>query len=138
MDAIRSRLSFKPDNAREHVEWAIAAALVAATLLLGSIVVRELRFAPWRLGDAPAAPASTMPAEAVSVPMLVLAEGREIHVGELRAAALTTLGSLPLEKRAEEPAPLGTREVRAYQGVTLVFEPFERAGDSRIAAIFLQ
>jgi len=138
MDAIRSRLSLQPDHVSEHVEWAIAAALVAAALLLGSIVVRELRFAPWRLADAPAVPASTMPVEAVSVPMLVLAEGREIHVGESRAAALASLDSLRLEKRAEEPAALGTREVRAYQGVTLVFEPFERAGESRVAAIYLQ
>ena len=139
MDAIRARLSFEPDRVREHVGWAVAAALVAVTVLVGSIVVRELRFAPWdlRATSAPAI-ATVMPAEAVSVPMLVLAAGREVHVGELRASALDSLGSMRLMKRAEESAPLGTREVRAYQGVTLVFEPFERAGDSRVAAIYLQ
>ena len=139
MDATRARLSFAPDHVREHVEWAVAAALVAATVLIGSIVVRELRFAPWDLRATPAPPVATvMPAEAVSVPMLVLAAGREVRVGELRASALDSLGSMRLVKRAEESAPLGTREVRAYQGMTLVFEPFERAGDSRVAAIYLQ
>jgi len=139
MDALRARLSFEPDRVREHVGWAVAAALVAVTVLVGSIVVRELRFAPWdlRATSAPAI-ATVMPAEAISVPMLVLAAGREVHVGELRASALDSLGSMRLMKRAEESAPLGTREVRAYQGVTLVFEPFERAGDSRVAAIYLQ
>jgi hypothetical protein len=98
-----------------------------------------LRFAPWDLRATPApAVATVVPAEAVSVPMLVLAAGREVHVGELRASALDSLGSMRLVTRAEESAPLGTREVRTYQGVTLVFEPFERAGDSRVAAIYLQ
>jgi hypothetical protein len=139
MDATRARLRFEPHHVSEHVGWAVAAALVAVTLLIGSIVVRELRFAPWDPGATPApAVAPVVPAQAVSVPMLVLAGGREVHVGELRAAALDSLGSMRLVTRAEESAPLGTREVRAYQGVTLVFEPFERAGDSRVAAIYLQ
>src|SRR5438132_12550952 len=139
MDATRARLSFAPDHVHAHVEWAVATALVAATVLIGSIVVRELRFAPWDLRPTPAPAVMTVvPAEAVSVPMLVLAAGREVHVGELRASALDSLGSMRLVKRAEESAPLGPREVRAYQGVTLVFEPFERAGDSRVAAIYLQ
>jgi len=139
MDATRTRPSFEPYHVSEHVEWAVAAALVAATLFVGSIVVRELRFAPWARGSAPPPAAATVvPAEAVSVPMLVLAAGHQIRVGELRASALDSLGSLPLVKRAEERAPTGTREVRSYQGVTLVFEPFERSGDSRVAAIYLQ
>jgi hypothetical protein len=139
MDATHARLRFQLDQVAEHVNWAVAAALVVATVLVGSIVIRELRFAPWdpRTTPAPAAVA-VVPAEAVSVPMLVLAAGREIHVGELRASALDSVGSMQLVKRAEETAPLGTREVRSYQGVTLVFEPFERAGDSRVAAIYLQ
>lgn len=69
---------------------------------------------------------------------LVLAPGREVHVGEARPDAVASLGSLTLLKRTEEAGPLGAREVRAYQGVTLVFEPFERAGDPRVAAIYLQ
>jgi hypothetical protein len=139
MDATRARLGFEPDHVREHAEWAAAAALVVVAVLIGSIVVRELRFAPWDLRATPVpAVATVVPAEAVSVPMLVLAAGREVRVGELRASALDSLGSMRLVTRAEESAPLGTREIRAYQGVTLVFEPFERAGDSRVAAIYLQ
>jgi len=138
MDVTRDRLRLEPVHVGERVEWAIAAALVAATVVVGLIVIRELRFAPWDRGAPAPAVATVVPSEAVSVPMLVLAAGREVHVGELRAAALDSLASMRLVKRSEERAPLGTREVRSYQGVTLVFEPFERSGDSRVAAIYLQ
>ena len=74
----------------------------------------------------------------MSVPALVLAGGRQIHVGEARPDAVAGLGSLPLLKRTEDAGPFGAREVRAYQGMTLVFEPFERAGAPRVAAIYLQ
>ena len=50
----------------------------------------------------------------------------------------TAARALAFDKFLEEQGPLGVREVRAYQGVTLVFEPFERAGDPRVAAIYLQ
>jgi len=41
-----------------------------------------------------------------------------------------------------ERGPIGTREIRSYQlGGTrfiMVFEPFERQGEPRVAAIYLQ
>lgn len=139
MDATRARLSFEEHHVSARVEWAIATAILAVAVLVAALLVRELRVAPWALDRTPESPAATvMPREAVSVPVLVLAAGREVHVGEARADAVASLGSLTLLKRTEEPGRLGAREVRSYQGVTLVLEPFERAGDPRVAAIYLQ
>ncbi len=139
MDATRARLSFDSGHYSGHFEWAASAMLIAATLLVASLVVRELRFAP-RLQAGPREPdaATVVPPEAVSVPTLVLSAGSVIHVGEARTAAAASLTALTLVKRTEERGPLGAREVLSYQGFTLVFEPFERLGEPRIAAIFLQ
>jgi hypothetical protein len=135
----RRRLRFDQDHVSGHVEWAIDAAILMVAVLVGVLLVRELRFAPWAFDSATTTAASTdVPREAVSVPTLVLAAGREVYVGEARDAAVASLGSLTLLRRTEEPGPLGAREVRSYQGVTLVLEPFERAGNLRVAAIYLQ
>src|SRR5205814_4609408 len=74
MDATRARFSFERDRVSDHVEWAVAAAILAVAVLLGSLLVRELRFAPWS-SDSPAQPAVSpvMPREAMSVPALMLA-----------------------------------------------------------------
>jgi hypothetical protein len=126
------------DHLAEHLQWAATAAVVAMAIVLVSLIVRELRFASSFGATSDAAGATVLPREAVSVPTLVLAEGRHVRVGESRSDALAQLASLKLLKRIDEAGPLGAREVRSYQGVTLVFEPFERAGDPRVAAIYLQ
>jgi hypothetical protein len=79
-----------------------------------------------------------VPPEAVSVPTLVLGAGSVIHVGEARTAAAASLTAVTLVKRTEERGPLGAREVPSDQGFTLVFEPFERQGEARVAASYLQ
>jgi hypothetical protein len=139
MEATRPRPSLSGD-------WFIAAGLLAATLLVGVLVVRELRGAPRAAAAAaePATPANmAVPADAVSVPTLLLGAGNEIRVGDARAEALARLdASVTLVSQAEERGPLGMREVRAYQlsgtKFILVFEPFERRGAPRVAAIYLQ
>ncbi|HYS24088.1 MAG TPA: hypothetical protein VEP46_00755 [Vicinamibacterales bacterium] len=80
MDATRARLSFDSGHYSGHFEWAASAVLIAATLLVASLVVRELRFAP-RLQAGPREPdaATVVPPEAVSVPTLVLSAGSVIH-----------------------------------------------------------
>ena len=127
-------------------DWLIAAALLGATFLVGVLVVRELRVAP-RAAAATTEPVSatsvSVPSDAVSVPTLLLGAGNEIRVGDARADALARLGAaVTLVKQAEERGPLGAREVRAYQlagtKFILVFEPFERRGAPRVAAIYLQ
>lgn len=139
MEATRPRPSVSGD-------WFIAAVLLAATLLVGVLVVRELRVAP-RAVPIAAEPASTVsvsvPSDAVSVPTLMLGAGNEIRVGDARGDALARLGAaVTLVNQAEDHGPLGVREVRAYQlagtKFILVFEPFERRGAPRVAAIYLQ
>ena len=139
MEATRPRPSLSGD-------WFIAAALLAATLLVGVLVVRELRGAPRAVAGAPepTTPANVaVPLDAVSVPTLLLGAGNEIRVGDPRAEALARLdASVTLVSQAEERGPLGMREVRTYQlsgtKFILVFEPFERRGAPRVAAIYLQ
>jgi len=139
MEATRQRPSVSGD-------WFIAAVLLAATLLVGVLVVRELRVAPRAvpLATEPAStPSVSVPSDAVSVPTLMLGAGNEIRVGDARADALARLdASVTLVTQAEERGPLGVREIRAYQlagtKFILVFEPFERRGAPRVAAIYLQ
>ena len=111
MATLRSRLSFGRDRVTgQAAAWAINAAILMIAVLVGVVVVRELRFAPWAFDSTPPPAASTVvPREAVSVPTLVLAAGREVHVGEARADAVASLGSLTLLRRTEEPGPLGAR-----------------------------
>jgi hypothetical protein len=137
MEATRPRPSISGD-------WFIAAALLAATLLVGVLVVRELRVAPRAGGAEPVTTVNVaVPPDAVSVPTLMLGAGNEIRVGDARGEALARLdASVTLVRQAEEQGPLGVREVRAYQlagtKFILVFEPFERRGAPRVAAIYLQ
>ena len=139
IDATRARLSFTG-------EWLTAGLFLVATCVVGLLVVRELRVAPQTFASATGSPettaAPTVPAEAVSVPTLMLG-AREIRVGD---SARTTLDhmdrSIALVKQADERGPLGPRQIRSYQlagtNFILVLEPFERAGEPRVAAIYLQ
>jgi hypothetical protein len=141
MEVTRTRPSLSGD-------WLIAAALLGATILVAALVVRELRNVPRATAAAAAAESASagsvsMPADAVSVPTLMLGAGNDIRVGDARDAALAHLDkTVTLLKQSEERGPLGAREIRAYQlagtKFILVFEPFERRGAPRLAAIYLQ
>src|SRR5689334_18906400 len=93
MDVVRTRVG-------SAVEWVVAAAFLLATLAVGSLVLRELRAAASAGPDSPnpavstaaaALPASLGP-KAVSVPLLILAEGRELHVGDSAGRVADVLG----------------------------------------------
>lgn len=138
-EATRTRLSFTG-------EWLTAALFLAATLVVVVLVVRELRTTPQGVaasGAPEAAPtATTVPSDAVSVPTLMLGT-KEIRVGDLEADALARLDAqVRLVKQSTERGPLGERSIRSYQlsgtSFILVFEPFERRGAPRLAAIYLQ
>jgi hypothetical protein len=139
IDAPRPRVSFT-------AEWITAVAFLAGTLLVGLLVVRELRVAPSATASASeptTSPATAVPADAVSVPTLMLGGDQEIKVGDRAADALAHLGpAVTLVKTVEERGPIGAREIRSYQlagtSFILVFEPFERRGEIRVAAIYLQ
>jgi hypothetical protein len=137
MDATRARLSFEHDHFAEHLHPPAVTVLVVLALIVVSLLVREIRFAPRALTTSTAA-ASGAPAEVVSVATLVLAADRQIRVGDAKADTIARLASQTLVSRTEESGPFGAREIRAYAGFTLVFEPFERDGGPRVAAIYVQ
>src|SRR5215467_4593165 len=121
MDATRTRLSFPADHAWDYVHRAVIAAAVVFVAIVFALFVRELRVA--RSIAAAAEPASAAE-EVVSVPALVLSPGREIRVGDAKQDTLANVSAQTLVKRTEERGALGVREVRAYAGFTVVFEPF--------------
>jgi hypothetical protein len=141
MDAVRLRLA-------PVVEWLVAAAFLCGTIAVASLVVRELR-TPERLSaSTPAArtvvasiPAS-VPPRAVSVPVLPFLDGKEIRVGETAAAVAARLGRAAESGRQfVDRGTLGERLTRFYEYAgskfIVVFEPFERDGEVRVAAIYL-
>jgi hypothetical protein len=131
------------------VEWAIAVAFLAATVAVGSLIVREMRVAPAAGAaaavmstSAPAPLPAAVPERAVSIPALPLADGGEIKVGETLSLVSRRLGRAAESGRQEvDRGALGERLTRFYdhEGVRfiLVFEPFERKGEPRVAAIYL-
>ncbi len=131
------------------LEWIVAAGVVATVATLGSIVAREIRtvnpVTPVIAGESlpdPPVPAG-VPSRAVSVPMLLLPEGRAVRVGDrLDAIDVRLAGASEIRPPAVESAAAGERMTRFYEYAgtrfVLVFEPFERKGAPRIAAIYLQ
>jgi hypothetical protein len=104
-------------------EWIVAAVFLLATLSVGSLILRELRPAPVVRAAPPVRPVistipATVPARAVSVPVLPFLDGKDVDRGSF-----------------------GERLTRFYEyggsRFILVFEPFERNGESRVAAIYL-
>jgi hypothetical protein len=129
------------------VEWAIAVAFLAATFAVGSLVLRELRAEPAATAaplasSMPLALPASVPERAVSIQALPLADGAQIKVGETLSVVSARLGRAAESGRQDvDRGALGERLTRfyEYEGVRfiLVFEPFERNGEPRVAAIYL-
>jgi hypothetical protein len=145
MDAVHlpGRIRFAP-----VVEWMIAAGFLVATVAVASLVVRELRGPGRVLAETPAARAlvaatpAAVPPRAVSVPILPFLDGKEIRVGQTAAVVATTLGRAAETGRQEvDRGTLGERLTRFYEYAgskfIVVFEPFERNGEPRVASIYL-
>jgi hypothetical protein len=137
-DATRTRLSVTG-------EFLVAAAFLIATVVIGALVVRELRVAPRAFGGPDQSPPTSelVPPEAVSVPALMLGEANRITVGDRVEEAVARLGTgVKLVGRSVSQSVLGPREIRSYDlsgtKFILVLEPFERRGEPRVAAIYLQ
>jgi hypothetical protein len=145
MDALRVRPRFR---LAPVFEWLVAATFLLATVYVGSMLFRELRPLPTTHVQAAAArpivasvPAA-VPARAVSVPVLPFLDGKEIRVGETVSAVAARLGRAAESGRQEvDRGSLGERLTRFYEysgsRFILVFEPFERNGEARVAAIYL-
>jgi hypothetical protein len=144
MDAVRMRSAFRLGPV---LEWLIAAAFLCATVAVGSLIVRELRVPAAVRVAQPARPLvtsipSVIPARAVSVPVLPFLDGKEIRVGETASAVAARLGRAAESGRQEiDRGSLGERLTRFYEyggsRFIIVFEPFERNGEARVAAIYL-
>lgn len=131
------------------LEWALAAAIIAAALLTGSIVWRELKTVNATMPviareGAPAAivPAG-VPARAVSVPVLLLPGEKQVRVGDTVSAVAARLGrEAEVGSQIVERGRFGERLTRFYEHhgtrFVLVFEPFEERGQPKVAAIYLQ
>ena len=129
------------------VEWLVAATFLVATLGVASLIVRELRTVPRAAtpvaqDTAPALP-SAVPARAISVPVLLLLDGKEVRVGDKVDDVSRSLGrAAEVGRQTADRGALGDRLTRFYehQGTrfVLVFEPFERNGPLRVAGIYLQ
>jgi hypothetical protein len=144
MDAIRVRPRF---SLAPMFEWVVAALFLIATVAVGSMILRELTPAP-PVRPVPAArpvvasiPAA-VPARAVSVPVVPFLDGKEIRIGETVSAVAARLGRAAESGRQEiDRGSLGERLTRFYEYAgarfILVFEPFERNGEVRVAAIYL-
>ena len=140
---VGTRLSIAP-----IIEWVVAAAFLFATVAVASLVVRELQ-GPTRMTAAapPARPLvasmpPSVPPRAVSVPVLPFLDGKEIRIGATAAAVAESLGRAAESGRQEvDRGTLGERLTRFYEyggsRFILVFEPFERNGEPRVAAIYL-
>jgi hypothetical protein len=129
-------------------EWVAAAALVILALTAGSAALREARTAaqvtPVIARDAAAqVPTGSVPAGAVSVPVLLLPDADPIHVGDPAAVVLKQLsGATALARPSAEQGPHGPRITHnldyAGQSFVLVIEAPAADRDPAIAAIYLR
>jgi hypothetical protein len=143
MEATRARVRLAP-----ALEWLVAAVFLVATLGVASLIMRELRTAPAAVGPTvvvamPAALPAAVPARAISVPLLLLVDGRQVKVGDSVEDVARVLGrAAEVGTQVVDRGALGERLTRYYdhEGTRflLVFEPFERKGALRVAAIYLQ
>ena len=128
------------------IEWGVAAIFLLAALFIGSLIVRErtvstAAVAPVEEAELMALPAG-VPARAISVPVLLLLDGKEIRVGDTATHVAALLGrAAEVGKQHVDRGSLGDRLTRFYEHAStqflLVFEPFERHGEPRVSAIYL-
>ena len=142
MEATRARFG-------SVLEWIVAAAFMVAAFFGGSVIMRELRTVDAampviaREAVVNVVAPDGLPPRAVSVPVLLLPDGRQVRVGETFAAIAGRLGrEAEVGTQTVEPGRFGDRLTRFYehQGTrfVLVFEPSERDGVPKVAAIYLQ
>jgi hypothetical protein len=129
------------------LEWFVAALFLIATIGVALLIARELRVTPPAIAQAApegdsVVPAA-VPARAISVPVLLLLDGKEVRVGDSVDAVARSLGrSAEVGRQLVDRGALGDRLTRFYEHsgtrFVLVFEPFERNGTLRVAGIYLQ
>ena len=128
------------------LQWALAVGCLAAAVVIGTSVVRELRVVIGDGGSATAAidgpPPASVPAGAVSLPVLLFDDGKGIRVGDSATHIAALLGRGAEDGRYEiDEANGGERLTRfyEYQGrrFVLVFTLAESHTDPAVTAIYL-
>lgn len=140
MDATRARFG-------SAFELMVAAGFLVATFAVGSLIVRELRTVhpplPVPIEEkSPARLPSGVPTQAISVPALLLLDGKEIHVGDGADQVAALLGpGAEVGADTVDRGPIGNRITRSYEHAgtrfILVLEPFEAKGNLRVAGIYI-
>jgi len=79
------------------LEWIAASAAIIAVIAVGSVLVRDLRTVSAVTPviaheDAVADPPAAVPTRSVSVPVLLLSDGSQLHVGDTVAELTNRLG----------------------------------------------
>lgn len=140
MDATRARIS-------SLFEWVVALACILAVAAVGSVLMHDISNvtagAPVIAHEeAPPDPPATVPPRSVSVPVMQLADGSELRVGDAAADALAHLGAdSEVAPRAIDRTTLGERVTRFYaqngQRFAVILQPLGANGEVRVAAIYL-
>jgi hypothetical protein len=143
MEATRVRARLAPTG-----EWLVAAIFLLATVGVSVLLVDALRtsppVSPRSTAPAPAAAGvpAAVPAQAISVPVLMLADGTTLRIGDGDRRVSSLLRQATLRTAVEDAGALGRRVTRAYEyrgtRFLLVLEPFERGGELRVASLYLQ
>jgi hypothetical protein len=140
MDATRARAS-------SLFEWLAALACILAVAAIGSVLMRDISnvtaIAPViaheeALPDPPA----TVPPRSVSVPIMVLADGSQLRVGDRAADVLAHISAnSEVARPTIDRTALGERVTRFYaqngQRFAVVLQPLAVGGEVRVAAIYL-
>jgi hypothetical protein len=130
------------------LEWICAAGCSIGGVLLLSVAVDNLRSVPAVVPviakEAPdPAPMAGIPAGVARVPLLLLANSRELHLGDRLGEVTDRLGSAAqLVSESREEIVGGRRVIRVYSDVgiqfILVFDEKGRTPDFRLSAIFIR
>ena len=141
MDATRRRFG-------SLVEWLCAAVCAAGVAALLSVAAQEFRnvnaAVPVIAGEVPESIViAGIPPDVVRVPLLLLANRREIRLGERLADVAERLGAAAqLVSESFDETAAGRRITRFYNDVgiefVLVFDGRERSEDARVSAIFIR
>lgn len=129
------------------LEWVFAAVIVAGAVALASFLLSEVpkvrAVMPLSAREAPAhATPAAVPPGAVSVPVLHLADGREVRIGDTVSGVTAHLGPAA-RASAETIERTAAHEdlTRVYEAAgtrfVLLFDTDRNGGEPRVAAIYL-
>ena len=129
-------------------QWALAVLFLAAVVVVGTSVVRELRAGTGGAASSATAavespPPTTVPAGAISLPVLLFDNEKVIRVGDTATHIAALLGRSAEVGRYEiDAAADGERLTRFYQyrgrRFVLVFTLAESHTDPAVTAIYLE